>query len=60
MHRIRQDEFDSVAKAVDEGAQTIPISGQPGVGKSAFLDNSADELSTSYKTRNSKSGKRTL
>jgi len=51
MSLIRQDEFNSVLEAVDDGAQTIHISGQPGVGKSTFLEDLAEELSTSYKTR---------
>lgn len=51
MPRIRQDEFNSVLEAIDNGAQTIHISGQPGVGKSIFLEDLADELSTSCKTR---------
>jgi GTPase SAR1 family protein len=36
---------------VNGGVQTIHISGQPGVGKSTFLESVADELSTSYQTR---------
>lgn len=51
MPLIRQDEFNSVLEAVEDGAQTIHISGQPGVGKSTFLEDLAEELSTSYKTR---------
>lgn len=51
MPRIRQHEFDSVLEAIDDGNQTIHISGQPGVGKSTFLEDLADELSTSYTTR---------
>jgi len=51
MARMREDEFNSVLEALDDGVQTIHISGQPGVGKSTFLEELANELSDSYKTR---------
>lgn len=51
MPRMREDEFNSVVEAVDGGVQTIHISGQPGVGKSTFLEELANELSDSYKAR---------
>jgi len=47
----RQDELDSTLEAIDDGIRTIHISGQPGVGKSTFLESLVDELSVSYKTR---------
>jgi molybdopterin-guanine dinucleotide biosynthesis protein len=47
----REDELNSTLEAIDDGIQTIHISGQPGVGKSTFLESLADELSASYKTR---------
>jgi MoxR-like ATPase len=48
---MRKDEFNSVVEAVDDGVQAIHVSGQPGIGKSTFLEELADELSDSYKTR---------
>jgi len=49
MPRIRENEFYSVVQAIDDGVQTVHISGQPGVGKSTFLEDLANELS--YETR---------
>jgi len=51
MPRIREDEFTSVLQAVEDGEQTVHISGQPGVGKSTFLEDLEEELSTAYRTR---------
>lgn len=51
MSRMREDDFYSVLRAVDNGVQTIHISGQPGVGKSTFLEDLEDELSEWYRTR---------
>lgn len=48
---MREDEFNSVVEALNDGVQTIHITGQPGVGKSSFLQEVAYELSDSYKTR---------
>jgi len=48
---MREDEFNYVVEAVEDGVQTIHISGQPGVGKSTFLERLADELSDTYETR---------
>jgi len=48
---MREDEFYSVLQAVDDGIQTIHISGQPGVGKTTFLEDLEDELSEWYRTR---------
>ena len=45
MPQIREDEFYSVLQAVDDGVQTVHISGQPGVGKSTFLEELEEELS---------------
>ena len=51
MPQMREDEFYSVLQAVDDGVQTVHISGQPGVGKSTFLEDLEDELSEWYRTR---------
>lgn len=51
MPRMRENEFNSVLEAIDDGVQTIHISGQPGVGKSTFLEKLDGELSDSFKTR---------
>lgn len=51
MTRIRQDELESVLEAVGEGTQTVHISGQPGVGKSTFIEGLDEELSELYETR---------
>ncbi|WP_222422741.1 hypothetical protein, partial [Haloferax volcanii] len=48
---MREDGFYSVLKAVDNGVQTIHISGEPGIGKSTFLMDLEDELSEWYRTR---------
>lgn len=48
---MRDDEFYSVLQAVDDGVHTVHISGQPGVGKSTFLEDLEDELSEWYRTR---------
>lgn len=45
MAQLRQDQLESVREALDDGAQSIHISGQPGVGKSTFLSDLADTLS---------------
>jgi len=51
MPRMREDEFYSILQAVDDGVQTVHISGQPGVGKSTFLEDLEEELSEWYRTR---------
>lgn len=51
MPRIREDEFHSVMQEVDGGSQIIHISGQPGVGKSTFLQDLSNKLSEPYRTR---------
>ena len=51
MPRIREDEFYAALQAVDNGVQSVHISGQPGVGKSTFLEQLEEELSEWYRTR---------
>ena len=51
MPRIREDEFYAALQAVDDGVQSVHISGQPGVGKSTFLEQLEEELSEWYRTR---------
>lgn len=51
MVRIREEGFHSIRQAVDDSVQTIHISGQPGVGKSTFLEDLENELSKRYETR---------
>ncbi|WP_336022644.1 ATP-binding protein [Halobellus salinisoli] len=48
---IREDEFYAVLQAVDDGVQSVHISGQPGVGKSTFLEELEEELLEWYRTR---------
>jgi len=51
MPRIREDEFYAALQAVDDGVQSVHILGQPGVGKSTFLEQLEEELSEWYRTR---------
>lgn len=51
MADVRKDEIHAASEALKDGLQTIHISGEPGVGKTTFLEDLSKKLSESYEVR---------